>query len=187
MKSLITNCITVLVLLLNHSVAQNIFPKSGYVGIQTSSPKVELDVRGISYSNALILGDFPANSKALLHLFASNATSDSLLFLIEDQERKLLQLTKNGVLRSREIIVDAENWPDYVFDADYSLMPLNEIEAFINENGHLPKMPSAQSIQDSGLDLGEMNRLLLEKIEELTLHLIQQQKEIDALKMNLEK
>lgn len=187
MKILILISILVLSIGSNHSFAQNIFPKSGYVGIQTSNPKVQLDVRGISYSNSLILGDYPANTKALLHLYASNATPDSLLILIENNERKLLQLGSDGVLRSREIIVDADNWPDYVFDTDYPLMPLNEIEAFINEHGHLPKTPSAQSIQNTGVNLGEMNRILLEKIEELTLHIIQQQKEIDALKMNLEK
>jgi hypothetical protein len=187
MKSFIVTGITVLVCMLNHSVAQNIFPKSGNVGIQTANPKVQLDVRGISYSNSLVLGDFPVNTKALLHLFASKAAPDSLLFLIENEDRKLFQLTSDGVLRSREIIVDADNWPDYVFEDVYPLMSLKEIESFINENGHLPNIPSAQSVQEEGLDLGEMNRLLLEKIEELTLHIIQQQKEIDALKMILEK
>ena len=169
------------------SKAQNTLPKNGFVGIQTSSPRVHLDVNGITYSNALILGDFPANSAALFHLNASISSSDSNLFIVENKDQRLLQLSSDGILRAREIIVDADpNWPDYVFEKDYSLMSLIETENYINENGHLPGIPSAESIQETGLDLGEMNRLLLEKIEELTLHVIEQQKEIDSLKSLLE-
>jgi hypothetical protein len=169
------------------SKAQNTLPKNGFVGIQTSSPRVHLDVNGITYSNALILGDFPANSAALFHLNASISSSDSNLFVVENKDQRLLQLSSDGILRAREIIVDADpNWPDYVFEKDYNLLSLKETERFIFENGHLPGVPSAESIQTTGLDLGEMNRLLLEKIEELTLHVIQQQKEINSLKSTLE-
>jgi hypothetical protein len=186
MKSFIIISILALNFVSNHSKAQNVLPKNGYVGIQTSNPKVQLDVRGTSYSNMLILGEYPANTSAVFHLYTNNPAPDSMLLLIENEERKLLQLTSDGVLRSREIIVDADSWPDYVFEDDYSLMSLKEIESFVNENGHLPNIPSAQTIQETGVDVGEMNRLLLEKIEELTLHIIQQQKEIDTLKSILE-
>ena len=73
-------------------------------------------------------------------------------------------------------------WPDYVFAKSYKLPALAEIEKFINENGHLPGIPIASEVKASGIDLGEMNAKLLQKIEELTLHLIRQQKEIDELK-----
>lgn len=167
--------------------AQNVFPKNGYAGIQTSTPRVNLDVNGITYSNALILGAYPVNAAALFHLYTNIESIDSNLFIIENKDQKLLQLSSDGILRAREIIVDADpNWPDYVFEKDYSLLSLNETEKFILENGHLPGIPSVQTIQETGIDLGEMNRLLLEKIEELTLHVIQQQKEIDNLKTLLE-
>jgi hypothetical protein len=169
------------------SKAQNTLPKNGFVGIQTSSPRVNLDVNGITYSNALILGAYPVNAAALFHLYTNIESIDSNLFIIENKDQKLLQLSSDGILRAREIIVDADpNWPDYVFEKDYRLMPLIETETYIKEKGHLPGIPSAESIQETGLDLGEMNRLLLEKIEELTLHVIQQQKEIDSLKSILE-
>ena len=177
----IVSCLTV-------AKAQNVLPKNGFIGIQTTTPKVSLDVRGITFSNALKLGEYPVNTDAILHLFTNSTASDSILFLAENTERKLLELTSDGVLRSREIIIDAEsNWPDYVFDDDYSLLSLKETENFININGHLPGVPSAERIQETGIDLGEMNRLLLEKVEELTLYVIQQQKEIDELRSLIEK
>lgn len=73
-------------------------------------------------------------------------------------------------------------WPDYVFAKSYQLPALSETEKFIKENGHLPGIPSASEVKAGGINLGEMNALLLKKIEELTLHLIRQQKEIEQLK-----
>jgi len=74
------------------------------------------------------------------------------------------------------------NWPDYVFEEGYQLTPLSEIETYIKENGHLEGMPAASEVLKEGLDLGEMNRLLLEKLEELTLHIIELEKKIEAVK-----
>jgi len=69
------------------------------------------------------------------------------------------------------------SWPDYVFDKDYNLKSLEEVEAFVKENGHLPNVPSAQEIEDNGgYEQGAMNQILLEKVEELTLYLIDQKK-----------
>lgn len=74
------------------------------------------------------------------------------------------------------------SWPDYVFASDYDLMPLNELEANIKANKHLPGIPAAAEVEAGGFDLGEMNRLQMEKIEELTLYIIDLQKQIDSLK-----
>lgn len=72
-------------------------------------------------------------------------------------------------------------WPDYVFTKDYNLMPLKEVEQFIQKNGHLPNIPSAAEVAESGFETGEMNAKLLEKIEELTLHMIELEKKVDQL------
>jgi len=72
--------------------------------------------------------------------------------------------------------------PDYVFEPTYNLKPLAEIETYIKENKHLPEVPSAKEMEKNGVQLGEMNMLLLKKVEELTLHLIEQNKEIKELK-----
>lgn len=100
---------------------------------------------------------------------------------------KLLQLDNEGLLYAREVKVNLQAWPDYVFKSEYKLMPLAEVEKFIQTNGHLPKIPSAATIEDEGLNLGEMNKLLMEKIEELTLHLIEQDKKISQLQYEVQK
>jgi len=104
-------------------------------------------------------------------------------------------LTVKGKIHTQEVIVDLKGAvaPDYVFEnyykgesklnPTYRLLTLSEIETYIKENHHLPKVPSAKEIEENGLSLKEMNLLLLEKIEELTLFTIQQQKEIDLLKV----
>ncbi|MEX0314456.1 MAG: hypothetical protein AB3N18_09790 [Allomuricauda sp.] len=81
----------------------------------------------------------------------------------------------DGKLITEEVKVQLSgNWPDYVFDEDYDLPTLDEIQKHINEKGHLPNIPSAQEVEINGIELGEINKLLLEKIEELTLYVLQQ-------------
>lgn len=88
------------------------------------------------------------------------------------------KLSVNGKIRTHEIKVeiDPANWPDFVFENSYSLPTLHETESFIKKNGHLPGIPSAKQVKENGLDLGDMNAKLLQKIEELTLHLIEMEK-----------
>jgi hypothetical protein len=85
--------------------------------------------------------------------------------------------------------VEATTWPDYVFKNEYQLMPLSELEFFIKTNGHLPDIPIESEVLKNGFNLSEMNVKLLEKVEELTLYLIEQQKQINLLKdeLNLSK
>ncbi|WP_420319189.1 hypothetical protein [Ekhidna sp.] len=89
------------------------------------------------------------------------------------------KLEVNGTIRSKEVKVEAANWPDYVFEQDYNLRTLEETEAYIQSHKHLPEIPSAKEMEANGVQLGEMNILLLKKIEELTLHTIEQQKLIE--------
>ena len=88
----------------------------------------------------------------------------------------------DGTLRAREIIVDTESWADFVFEDDYSLKPLSEVESFIKNHRHLPGIPPANEVKEKGVNLGEMQVLLLQKIEELTLHCIRLEKELNELK-----
>lgn len=76
------------------------------------------------------------------------------------------------------------DWPDYVLSKNYKLPSLEKTETFINENGRLPGVPSAQEVHNKGVRVGEMNAILLEKVEELTLYVISLKKEIDQLKAN---
>lgn len=93
-----------------------------------------------------------------------------------------IALYANGQISARKVVVTTEGYPDYVFKPSYRLQSLQEVEQAIQTEGHLPGMPSAAEVEAKGMDLGEQNRLLVEKVEELTLYLIQMRKELDALK-----
>lgn len=90
------------------------------------------------------------------------------------------KLSVEGTLGAREIIVEQKAWCDYVFESSYPLMPMGELENYIKEHKHLPKVPSASEIAEEGLKVSEMNKILMEKVEELTLYLIEQNKVLEA-------
>ncbi len=92
-----------------------------------------------------------------------------------------VKLAVNGNIRAKEIKVETANWPDYVFNKNYTLPTLEEVQKHIQEKGHLPNIPSAKEVDANGIELGEMNKLLLEKIEELTLYILEQEKRIQKL------
>lgn len=92
------------------------------------------------------------------------------------------RLAVEGTLGAREVFVEPDGWSDFVFEKNYRLRPLEEVEEHIQEKGHLPEIPSAKEVEEEGIKVGEMNAKLLQKIEELTLYLIEQNKEIKELK-----
>lgn len=193
------------------------------VGIATTTPRVNLDVRGNAFMNKLSMGIAdPLASEAYIHLKAIHSpVSNAKMMLIESNEQellsldyqgllttkvinaekivinapdnnessfviqtasqKLLQLDNNGLLHARKIKVDTQIWPDYVFKDSYSLMPILEVEKFIEAENHLPNIPNEKEMLLNGIDLSEMNVLLMEKIEELVLYSIDQQKQINQL------
>ena len=85
-------------------------------------------------------------------------------------------------IRTRKVVVDQAIWPDYVFKPGYHTPSLDSVEQYIRANRHLPDMPSADSVAQNGLNLGENQAQLLKKIEELTLYVIELRKEVDELK-----
>lgn len=91
------------------------------------------------------------------------------------------KLSVKGKIRAQEIKVELAGWADFVFAEDYKLPSLEETEKHIKEKGHLPGIPSAQEVKINGIELGDMNAKLLQKIEELTLYLIEKDKEIKKL------
>ncbi|KEO71617.1 hypothetical protein [Anditalea andensis] len=93
----------------------------------------------------------------------------------------------NGIVRAKEIKVEATNWPDYVFERDYELMSLDEVKSFIDQKGHLPGFKSEKEYSEEGVNLLELNQKLLEKVEEITLYLLHQQKAIEAQSQLIEK
>jgi hypothetical protein len=137
------------------------------VGIGLSNPKYRLDVKGV---------------------FNMRTAYNSPSFKIND--RNFIELDEKGqfVLNSFKMKYDNEKqWSDRVFEKEYHLLSLKEVEKFIVKNNHLPNVPSATEVVKNGVAIDEMVSKLLEKVEELTLYMIQQQKEIEELKKKLHK
>jgi hypothetical protein len=91
---------------------------------------------------------------------------------------------QGGVLAERYkcALSSTSDWSDYVFDKNYKLTPLSDVEAYIKTNKHLPGVPSAEDVHCEGIDMAQMDATLLKKIEELTLYTLELKKEIDLLK-----
>jgi hypothetical protein len=125
--------------------------------------------------------------------FVNNGTDDFFSvtqsqLLFKDQGQELFKVNADGYAYARKMVVTLANpFPDYVFANNYNLMPLSDLAAFIAKNKHLPNMPSAQQIanNDNQVELGDMQTRLLEKVEELTLYILQQQQQIEELQRKL--
>lgn len=89
-----------------------------------------------------------------------------------------------GNMKVKRLRVTLTDWPDYVFGEGYRLRPLAEVEEHIKRHSHLPDVPSAAEVEAEGADLGEMNKVLLQKVEELTLYIIDLQRQINEMKSN---
>lgn len=96
------------------------------------------------------------------------------------------RLSVKGAIRADRVKVYT-TWADYVFEKSYKLPTLVEVENHIQEKGHLKDIPSAKEVKEKGIELGEMNKLLLQKVEELTLYMIEMNKEIQQLKVQIKK
>ena len=143
----------------------------GYVGIGTATPQTtpqaKLDVNGNGYFS----GPVAINTATLSNPFPGNG----------------YMLAVKGKIIAEEYVAKLTPWPDYVFKKDYKLKDLNDLDQFIKEKEHLPGIPTATEAEKNGVSLGEMAKIQMEKIEELTLYMIQMNKEIQLLKAENEK
>jgi hypothetical protein len=120
------------------------------------------------------------------HPIADFKVNGDFYFGTPDFPADKVRLFVNGNIFANEIQIKSNVWADFVFNDDYRLKPLSEVNAFIKENKHLPEIPSATEIQEKeGVNVGEMQVKLLQKIEELTLYLIQQNEKIQVLESEL--
>lgn len=133
------------------------------------------------------------NPESKLHIQLNDTEFNTHAIIVQKRNgERILQLTENGLLQAREIKVDLVTWSDYVFDTAYPLMPLEEVKSFIEENHHLPNVLSATDMVKNGLNVADASIMLMEKVEELTLYILQlqaklqaQQTQIYALKENV--
>ncbi len=169
---------------------------NGYIGIGTDSPNTLLQLDVHNNFDALKIVSSSRTGKE----YTMGINNDGYFYLNDETNSERLTITQlgnvgigttdpgsfklavEGKLGAREVEVKTGSWADFVFAPTYELPTLKEVENYINENKHLPNVPSEKEVIENGINLGEMDATLLQKIEELTLYTIEQQKEIETLK-----
>lgn len=183
-----------------NNTALKILPNK-YVGIGTNSPVSKLDVNGsinIPQGENITWGgaygpDIPtiaSTTSTGIVFYPSGSTlgpavtinrNGNLLIGKTTQANTAYKVDINGKVRANEIVVNTTG-ADFVFESGYPLRPIADLEKFVKQNRHLPEIPSAKTMQQEGVGISDLQTRLLQKVEELTLYIIQQQKEIDELK-----
>lgn len=179
---------------------------NGNVGIGTGNPAYKLDVNGTGKFGALALigtgisqgfyqdasnGAYRSLNNGDNGFYFQNYGGVSTAMFVGlngpyanrigiGTVRPQSELAVKGTITAQKIKVTQSDWADYVFDSSYQLKPLNQVEAYIQENKHLPDVPTAAEVKKDGVDVGDNQTLLLKKIEELTLYIIGQNKDIQA-------
>ena len=190
------------------SSTQMILTEDGKLGIGNLTPNALLDVAGTMqvsgtsnlngitlYDDANITGADKIIGYDNLSLSGDSEDGTDLFIAADgkvgigttDVQNGYL-LTIDGQVIAEEVkIQNSDQWYDFVFDDNYNLPELSELEGFIKQNKHLPDVPTAKEVADEGINLGEMNGVLLKKVEELTLYIIEQQKTIEQQQSAFEK
>ena len=156
--------------------APSISPSSG-------STYGKLNLMSLGSDNGLyIQTSGTANYGVRLHMAGGNADAISVWQEgYQNPDVKNFKVSGNGEVFARKYTTTLNNIPDYVFEPDYNLMTLDELRVYIKLNSHLPNIPAAKEMEAAPVDLGEMNRLLLEKVEELTLYVLELEQRLDTL------
>ena len=139
----------------------------------------KLYISNSSTATPLIYGDFAANKLGIggVNVFPTTAGNVNV--------SAYTLFVKGGILTEEVRVALRTGWADYVFAKDYRLAPLSEVAEFIKANKHLPNVPSAKEVAENGIDLGDMSRIQQEKIEELTLYIIEQDKQLKVYQKEL--
>ncbi len=168
---------------------------NGYVGIGTTGPTYPLTINNNGKTEASYSGATSGqDARVQMFVNTTNITGGGIAvsneggwFDLNDGYVTYLPLDDGlGVRVMGALKVVTNAWPDYVFDEDYPLASLHDVEKSIQENGHLPNVPSAKEIERDGVSVGEMNGVLLRQIEELTLRQIEMNKTIESLRQEVE-
>jgi hypothetical protein len=159
--------------------------KSGRVSIGGSSPNAALSIE--ASGNTINDGLNIKNGSDDWYIYQD--AGKGLRFSDDGTDRLVISsagtLSIDGKMTCEEVEVSLTAFPDYVFEADYPLMSLVEVDHYIDQHGHLPNVPSAEEIEAGGTGLGELNKILMEKVEELTLHLIEKDKQVRLMQESL--
>ena len=157
-------------------IRDNVFIGSNSGANELGSNKLYID--NIATATPLIYGDFSSNKVGI--------NTNHLPNNVGGANTSAYGLYVRGGILTEEVRVRT-GWADYVFDKNYELLSIHEVERFIAKNGHLPNVPSATQVENQGIELGDITRIQQEKIEELTLYIIKIQKQVDALEAKMNK
>lgn len=149
----------------------------------SASVKFQAFVGGPNNGNTISLGT-PGAMPIALYTNSANRmfiTANGNIGIGTDNPDAAYLLSVNGKIKTRELRVTIANWADYVFDKKYKLTPLHEVEQYIKKYKHLPGIKNGAAIEKEGIDISTMQAKMMEKIEELTLYLIEANKKIEAL------
>ncbi len=162
----------------------------GNVGIGTTTPQSKLDVNGSIYSKAQTI-EHNTDSDFQYAMFVSvNREYTKAIGVRNTQLGEVFAVLGNGVTYTRKLYAETIEvrsdaigtcWYDHVFAPDYKLRSLKELELFVKENRHLPDIPSEEEVKENGIDVFKMNALLVKKVEELTLYIIELEKRISEI------
>lgn len=152
-----------------------------WYGLGMDPYKMRLQVGNINASFGFFVGD----SSEVMTIQGDGRVTIGNPAKVADTSKYLLQV-KTGVLSEDFGMANVNNWADYVFEDDYQLRTLKEVEDFIKKNKHLPEVPSEATVKVEGYSLHDINITLLQKIEELTLYTIQQQKQLNIQQKQIE-
>lgn len=190
----------------------NIYYNSGNVGIGTNSPDARLHVDdrirvGEDPTYSTVYGELyheGGGNGFVINAHAGGGSWADMYFQTNANTRMFIEssgnvgigttdlaagykLSVDGKVACEEVLVEySEGWPDYVFSPEYDLLNLKDLEDLIHKNNHLPGIPTATQVEENGFHLGDMQKRLLQKVEELTLYTIEQDKQIKALQIELE-
>lgn len=178
-------------------MATNTFPQDGNVGIGTTAPdqgQLEIQTSAPAANQGLALTVDGGGTVAQTYV-KTDGSDDYNWFFTRGADNKGLQIDKNGnVTLGKNLTVtgdiNIQNWtisvPDYVFGENYPLMSLEKLGAYVREHRHLPGIPAEPEMTRDGMNLSHMNLKLLEKVEELTLYLLEHQTRLGELSQRLE-
>lgn len=177
----------------NTSGSQLMIKTNGYIGIGTSNPSRNLHVVGsvkfdIDTDRNLIFSSWELAGSGGMTIGTANDANSAHKPLAFAASGFLFHggpVRVGGSLIAQSIRCKTDIWSDFVFDDDYKLRKLTEVEEYINKHKHLPDVPSEKEVIEKGIDVAKMNALLLQKIEELTLYLLQQNKKIKELETEI--
>jgi hypothetical protein len=180
----------------NINTLKTALANSGNIGIGINTPETKLHISSTHTTNGITVGETGSTAKQLIMGYDITANYGGIQAVHQNTSGRPLilnliggnvgiglsnptdRLAVNGTVHAKEVRVDLTGWPDYVFKPNYNLKSLPELKNYIDGHGRLPDMPSEREVEANGVKLGEMNKLLLKKIEELTLYLIEKDKQL---------